>query len=310
MPEEKDKRPIGIGFWQYFRKVSSRAFKDSKWVRDMAIGACLSVATIALRAQWGMISSNDWRMHERQWIASIVLPIIAFMAIRVAYRILTAPWRVHQDQEIVHAEEMEELRIELGNRKTTIDKLMSPDDRPRLVFDRWGQIPADHPVAIQKEPTMVDAGGRPIIQFLQNGFHFINDGGPAHEVTVEPFRFEAFEANSAVVPRIGKEGGFALVYLAQLQPLQSALSHDRWDLQGAMEIADRQIHPSSSVHRPDYSVMVAVTYRDGNSVLRYRSTATLTYIRSQHRLSFGATSHEQGSLIGQNTGSIPSSYIS
>jgi hypothetical protein len=111
--EGTHERPTGIGFRQYSWKVACRAFKDIKWMRDMAIGACVSVASVVLRASLGIMSRSDRKLHGRQWIASIVLPIIAWMAIRIAYRLLTAPWRVHQDQESVHDVEMQVMRVEL-----------------------------------------------------------------------------------------------------------------------------------------------------------------------------------------------------
>ncbi len=286
MAEGTHERPIGIGFRQYSWKVACRAFKDIKWMRDMAIGACLSVASVVLRASWGIMSRSDWKLHERQWIANIVLPIVAWMAVRIAYSLLTAPWRVHQDQESVHDVEKQAMRVELCEKNILVEQLLSPADRPRLVFERWGQIPAGHHVARPIAPTV--AG-----QFLQNGFHFINDGGAAHEVMVEPFKFEDFEAKSSVVTRIGQEGGFALVWVAQPLHLQSAHSPGMWDLQGAMALADAHAHPLG-MYQPDYSVRVVVVYRDGNSVW-YRTTATLMYIRSQHRLEFRDITHEKGS---------------
>ena len=184
------------------------------------------------------------------------------------------------------------LRGSLQKANETIGELTSPADRPRLVFSRWGQIPADNPVAIPTGPTVVR-------QFVQNGFHFINDGGPAHDVTIEPFKFDAFEARSAIVHRIGREGGFALVWVAEPQHLQSTQSPGIWDLQEWMALAAVHAHPSSRVFRQDYTVTVRVTYRDGNdgNARRwYRSSATLAYIPSQRRLEFRDITHEKGSL--------------
>jgi hypothetical protein len=46
-----------------------------------------------------------------------------------------------------------------------------------------------------------------------------------------------------------------------------------------------------SMYRPDFSVPVSVTYRDAQNNW-YRSSAKLTYIRSQGRLEFGASAQE------------------
>jgi hypothetical protein len=133
---------------------------------------------------------------------------------------------------------------------------------------------------------------------LQNGFYFIDDGGPAYEVMVEKFMVGQSEAHSASVPRIGNEG-FALVWLDQPRHLQSPQSPGKWDLPAYMSLAAVHAHPSSVVYGQDYTVTVRATYRDGNDVdsrLWYRTSATLAYIPSQSRLEFRDITHEKGSL--------------
>lgn len=162
-------------------------------------------------------------------------------------------------------------------------------NRPRLVFDKWGPIPADHPL---------HSGRSYIGESLQNGFYLINDGGPAYEVMVEKFSVGTSEACSASVPRIGKDG-FALVWIAQPHPLQSAHSPGMWDLPAYMSLAAVHARPNSAVYRQDYEVAVAVTYRDGNDAdyrMWYRSSAKLAYIPSQRRLEFRDITHQKGSL--------------
>ena len=168
------------------------------------------------------------------------------MAVRIAYSLLTAPWRAHQDQESVHDVEMQAMRVELSEKNVLVEELLSPADRPRLVFERWGQIPAGHPVARPIAPTVVG-------QFLQNGFHFINkEVEPPTKSWLSLLKFENFEAKSSVVTRIGQEGGFALVWVAQPLHLQSAHSPGMWDLQGAMALADAHAHPLG-MYQPDYT---------------------------------------------------------
>jgi hypothetical protein len=167
--------------------------------------------------------------------------------------------------------------------------VFAPTNRPRLVFDRWGPNAADHPL---------HSGRSYIGQVARNGFHFINDGGPAYEVMVEKFMVGQSEAHSASVPRIGTEG-FVLVWLDQPLHLQSPQSPGKWDLPAYMSLAAVHAHPSSVVYGQDYTVTVRATYRDGNdadSRLWYRSSATLAYIPSQHRLEFRDITHERGSL--------------
>jgi len=76
-----------------------RAFKDFKVVRDMAIGAIIAVITLALQVWWELIPLVDWQKHRSQWIASFVIPFFVILGGHVLWRLFSAPWRVHQDQE-------------------------------------------------------------------------------------------------------------------------------------------------------------------------------------------------------------------
>lgn len=107
---------------------------------------------------------------------------------------------------------------------------------------------------------------------------------PPHEITVEGFEFEpAVSARSKTIARIAEKGtGFALVWLEGVKK--------KWDLLGAMAKASDAKY-GGSMYGPDFSVPVNVTYRDAEGNW-YRSTAKLTYIRSQGRLEFGASAHE------------------
>jgi hypothetical protein len=149
---------------------------------------------------------------------------------------------------------------------------------PQLCFVRWGEIPGTHPEARLK-PQWFQAGGA-----LQSGFYLANDGGAAHEITVESFEIDSSVlAQSKPLARIKERGeGFALVWLEG--------SDDNWDLLGAMAKASDAKY-GGSMYRPDFSVPVNVTYRDAENNW-YRSSAKLTYIRSQGRLEFGASAHE------------------
>jgi hypothetical protein len=69
----------------------------------MALGGAISVANLALQVWWTLISPQDWSKHRGHWIASAVLPIVAVLAIHIAWRLGSAPWRVHQDQEAAYA---------------------------------------------------------------------------------------------------------------------------------------------------------------------------------------------------------------
>lgn len=167
-----------------------------------------------------------------------------------------------------------------------IERLISAEC-PQLVFQMWGQIPEDHPVAISIAPT---AQG----QFLQRGFYLSNDGAVAHEITVETTEIgDHLWARSSTVNRIEKGGqGFALLWLENQKGVGSSLPDaGKWDLLEAMAKADREKYVTP-MFSPDYSVPISVIYRDSNNVW-YRSRSVMTYIRSQGRIHFGPTQHEK-----------------
>jgi hypothetical protein len=165
--------------------------------------------------------------------------------------------------------------------------------RPYISFDRWGQIPENHPEARIISPPLPYVHER---IFLQNGFHLRHDGGGVAyqvEVNIGPFPNGEFTAMSKMVPVVGKEGGFALVWIVQPLPLQSRDSPGIWDLLGAMATSAGHLH-ALTTHRPDFALPVRMTYRDVEDMW-YQSQAQLSYIRSQRRLEFGPMSHLRGS---------------
>ena len=123
---------------------------------------------------------------------------------------------------------------------------------PQLCFVRWDEIPGTHPDARLK-PQWFQADG-----WLQSGFYLANDGGAAHEITVESFEIDSSVlAQSKPLARIKEKGeGFALVWLEG--------SADKWDLLGAMAKASDAKY-GGSMYRPDFSLTVNVTYRDAEN---------------------------------------------
>ena len=104
-----------------------------------------------------------------------------------------------------------------------------------------------------------------------------------HSFEIEP----SVRANSKTLPRIKEKGeGFALVWLDGYPPVSSK----KWDLLGAMAKCS-ETKDVSLPYRPNYSVRVCIQYRDGDNMW-YRSSAVMSYIRSQDRIEFGPTSHE------------------
>src|SRR5208283_3794130 len=100
---------------------------------------------------------------------------------------------------------------------------------PLICFERWGEIPSDDSVALQLRD-----GSSGEQHFAQHGFHLVNDGDPAYEITLEAFDLStAVVTKGATISRIEREGkGFALVCLDGFPPHMFAIG--KWNLIGAM----------------------------------------------------------------------------
>ena len=242
-------------------------FQNADWVIE-------KWGSVACKAQWAAHTTHvpfGWQA----WLIG-VLCISVLVLFEGSYR---------HACKLTDASERERSAL-VAVHRNEVEKLISATC-PQLVFQRWDQIPQGHPVAIAVTPTV--AG-----QYVQRGFYLSNDGAAAHEITVETFEVEDhLWAGSALVARIEARGqGFALVWLEIQKGIGSSLPADRkWDLLGAMARAE-QTKYGVSMYRPPYSVPVSVVYRDSNNVW-YRSRSVITYVRTQHRLDFGPTTHEK-----------------
>jgi hypothetical protein len=149
-----------------------------------------------------------------------------------------------------------------------------PRDRPRVCITEWTDIPDEHPIRLR-------AG--------QTGFQLANDGGAAYEITIDPFTIAPGKtAKGETLPRIPPHSNaFALVWQDGFSHL--AIATGKWDLLHAMREAAGD--PVGLYGGPDYTVNISVTYRDADETWWYRSTTPLTYLRSQNRLSTGASQH-------------------
>lgn len=240
-------------------------------VGEQVVGVVLAILILLAQIRYGVISQDAVRAN----VLAVLWPYAALIGLFVIYHVVRAPWLISNAQ-------LDEIAI----LKTDLNKATWLPNRPKLSFARWGQIPAHDPRARQIDPRVVG-------QFLQNGFHLLNDGDPAYEVTVEPFKFGAFTARSSeTVARIGKEGGFVMIQVDQLQSLQSSHSPGRWDLQGAIAIESAHAN-KAAVYERDYTVMVRIEYRDANNVW-YHSEAEMRFIPSQQRLDFGHPTQLKG----------------
>jgi hypothetical protein len=95
-----------------------RAFRDFVIGRDMAWGAYAAIGTVSLQVLWKLISEEDWRLHKWRWVASVTLPFLFIVIGHTAWRLLTAPWRLHQDHEKEYQEKETKLLNEVQTERT------------------------------------------------------------------------------------------------------------------------------------------------------------------------------------------------
>lgn len=254
----------------------------------MILGAFIAAITVGLQAWFGLIKAADWHQHKWLWILTVIVPFVVVLAIDAAYRIITAPWRVYQDQEreFANAEaeqdrRFSEVKRELAEARSEIERLIWLPGRPQVHIREWSQIPADHAAAIYS-PQMPG--------MKQHGFVLQNDGGPALEVHVEDFSIQSkLTAKSDTVSRLGAEGGFTLVWMEGT--FGGIGIESKWDLLYKLRRISDELYSEQS-YRPDGpTVQLSITYRDSRGQ-RYRTLQEMKYIPAQNRIAFGAPKYE------------------
>jgi hypothetical protein len=106
---------VYMTFLGHARLSLNRASKDFGLGRDMLIGLALSLCTLILQVFWRLIPLRDWREHRWQWIASFALPFLAILISHIIWRLVSAPWRIHQDQEAVFSTAIQEKEDRIRN---------------------------------------------------------------------------------------------------------------------------------------------------------------------------------------------------
>jgi hypothetical protein len=83
-------------FWGHLIIVLRYAFHEFKWGRDLSISTALALAGALILMATGIVS----RPEERQiLILSILAPFVIVFGLHIAYKLGTAPWRIHQEHE-------------------------------------------------------------------------------------------------------------------------------------------------------------------------------------------------------------------
>jgi|SRR5580692_671996 hypothetical protein len=118
-----------INFGAYLRSVRSKVFDGFGLIRDMILGALLAAATVVFQAYLKLISVDDWSRNKWQWLLSVVVPFAVVILFHISYRIVTAPWHVHQDLSARNSELEQAVNTELAKRarpELTVSFIGSP----------------------------------------------------------------------------------------------------------------------------------------------------------------------------------------
>ncbi len=99
----------------------------------MAYGAILAAITLTLQVWWRLIPLKDWQEHRWQWIASFVLPFLIVLSVHVVWRLVSAPWRVYQDQEKTFMVEKTALETQCSESRRKLDEEQAKRGRPELM---------------------------------------------------------------------------------------------------------------------------------------------------------------------------------
>jgi hypothetical protein len=129
-----------ITLLEHARLSVKRAFKDFSFGWSMLIGACIAAVSLGIQVRSRLIPSADWQ----KWFTSLVVPFVAPLVVYAIWRLLSAPWRVHQDQEAtfdVAKQEMEgkirQKTIENGELTKRLQEVLDATEGPKiyLVWD-------------------------------------------------------------------------------------------------------------------------------------------------------------------------------
>lgn len=162
---------------------------------------------------------------------------------------------------------------------------MANINRPHVVFESWGLISPDDPLA------RLIPGPNGELKLFQKGFYLFNHGGPAFDVRVEDFEIEpSVHASSREINDIPeKSRGFALVWVAGY-PQPWFLHVEKFDL---LETIKNATDKKFGIHffGPDPIIRIHVRYKDVDNGV-HRSSADLKFLRNLSRLEFGPTTYD------------------
>ena len=233
----------------------------------MLLGLALAVSSVFLQAHWGLITVQDWQDHWGRWILSIVVPYCLIVVPHLMWRLIQAPWKVHQELDAGHWSNLDAIDGQLKSATNQnallqehISKQTFPPNRPKLTIDGWG--------------------GRVIGGIVKSemGFSLTNHGEAALEVGLEGFQLAGRNWISETIPSIGeKQTAFLVV---EQENCSLSEGKGRWALNLAFVAAGREQLP------------IKIRYRDFNRNWYY-SIAQATYVPIHGHLEIGPTEQEK-----------------
>jgi len=81
----------------YAARVLGEAFREFKWGRDLTISTAIAVLTALVQFDAGMPATES---EKRIVIVSLIAPYIIVFGAHVGWKVLCAPYRIHQRQEL------------------------------------------------------------------------------------------------------------------------------------------------------------------------------------------------------------------
>ncbi len=267
-------------FWKYAGSVLRRAVTPFRWGRDLLIATGIALAQLLLLARWSLVA--DWRSHQLQWLLSCTIPYAVVLLGHLAYRVVEAPWRLHQEAEAEHngthdkdLRALHDSQADNSFLQAQIAKQTWPVDRPKLSFERWGAL---------------ERGG---VCQIQHGFYLANHGSTALEVSVDNLTIDETNWASQTLSAIeANQKGFVLFWKTGCLP-----GHEnKWQLDDALRAVAART--GEGIYSPDTEIEVGVKYRDfdGNW---YRTTCTMKRITSTGAITFGPPTQAK-LIVGQN----------
>jgi hypothetical protein len=263
-------------FWSRYWKDVIGWTLNTLWLR---VGILISVP-VALAIERYSQAHTDWH--------TIRVTLEIYAAIIAAYMM----GQLYATGKKLHAAAYVKLYsayMEIDKLKAEIDKLSWPENRPTLIFDRWGEVPHDDPRASFHEVSQFYHDRR----YYERGIFILNRGGDAHEIDILPIELtEGVQTRSSYLARIDAGStGFAFISMDYQKNVRFKGDDDVWDFPKTMGVIEDKLN-AVTVAQGRLAVEVGARYRDANGAW-YLSWCTIEYRREQNQIVFRHTNHRK-----------------